>query len=91
MSERILLKFCKPLDAPDYPGGTVRTNLDNSLSFLLKTTPGFIDMVRGHGARLAETIPAIALEPFCIHSKSSPDNRVAYIGAVRCRLLMQFV
>ena len=70
MPERILLKFCKPLDAPDYPGGTVRTNLDNSLSFLLKTTPGFIDMVRGKavldfGCGLGNQAAKLALDYDC--------------------------
>ena len=47
MVESILLKFCRPVDRPDYAAGTARTNLDNSLSFLMKTVPGFIDIVRG--------------------------------------------
>ena len=46
LPEALLIKFCKPLDAPDYPGGTARTNLDNALSFLLKTVPEFTSMVR---------------------------------------------
>ena len=47
IGERMLLAFCRPVDQPDYPGGTARTNLDNALSFLLKTVPDFKEIVQG--------------------------------------------
>ena len=41
MGERILLSLCRDPGAPDYPGGTIKTNVDNSLDFLSLTVPGF--------------------------------------------------
>jgi cyclopropane fatty-acyl-phospholipid synthase-like methyltransferase len=32
---------------PDYPGGTVKTNMENALNFLLKTVPHFRELVNG--------------------------------------------
>jgi len=45
--ESLLAAFCRPVGVPDYPGGTLKTNIDNSLDFLLKTVPQFLDLVRG--------------------------------------------
>jgi arabinofuranan 3-O-arabinosyltransferase len=45
--ETLLSLFCRPLGAPDYPGGTEKTNIDNALDFLVKTVPQFVDLVRG--------------------------------------------
>jgi len=38
---RILLSLCRDPEAPDYPGGTVKTTLENSLDFLSRTVPDF--------------------------------------------------
>ena len=45
--ESLLATFCRPLDAPDYRGGTENTNLDNALDFLLRTVPQFLTLVCG--------------------------------------------
>ena len=45
--ERLLLRFCRPVDTPDFPGGTVKTNIDNALDFMLKTVPNFREIVTG--------------------------------------------
>ena len=47
LGERILTALSRDPDAPDYPGGTARTNIDNALSFLQKTVPDFLEMTRG--------------------------------------------
>ena len=47
ISERILLNFCRPVDAGDYPGGTTTTNIGNALDFTLKTVPNFRELVAG--------------------------------------------
>jgi SAM-dependent methyltransferase len=70
LSEVLLTKFCKPLQAPDYPGGTARTNLDNALSFLLKTVPDFTAMVSGKsvldfGCGLGNQAAKLALDHGC--------------------------
>ena len=46
--EALLNKFCRPLNAPDYPGGTEKTNAGNSLDFLVKTVPQFTELIRGN-------------------------------------------
>ena len=43
--ERILTAFSRDPAAPDYPGGTSRTTLDNSLDFIIKTIPGFLGLI----------------------------------------------
>lgn len=42
-----MLYFCRPVGTTDYPGGTVRQNIDNALDFMLKTVPQFVDLIRG--------------------------------------------
>lgn len=46
LGERILLSLSRKPGTPDYPGGTLKANLDNALEFLLKTVPGFLEMIR---------------------------------------------
>lgn len=41
VGERILLSLCRDPSSPDYPGGTVKTTVDNSLDFLSLTVPDF--------------------------------------------------
>ena len=41
---RLLRALSRPLDAPDYPGGTSRANLGTALDFLKKTVPEFMDL-----------------------------------------------
>lgn len=41
IGERALLSFCRDPKAPDYPGGTVKTTIGNSLDFLCLTVPDF--------------------------------------------------
>src|SRR5581483_5364790 len=47
IGERVLLKFCRPVDSPPYPGGTDRATIDNALDFLKKTVPDFLGLIRG--------------------------------------------
>ena len=47
VSARILRLLSRDVDAPDYPGGTDWQIGDRALEFVLKTVPGFIDMIRG--------------------------------------------
>ncbi len=45
---RILLPLSRDPAAPDFPGGTERTTgEDAALSFVLKTVPGFIELIQG--------------------------------------------
>lgn len=44
---RILKSFCRPIGSSDYAGGTAKTTLDNSLDFLLKTVPRFLQICEG--------------------------------------------
>jgi len=41
---RIFRSFCRPVGAPDYPGGTSKATLDNALDFLIKTVPDFVEI-----------------------------------------------
>jgi len=52
LAERILRFFSRDPKEKDYPGGTVRANLDNALSFPLKTVPEFNDLVKQCGSVL---------------------------------------
>lgn len=47
VGERILLLLSRAPGTPDYPGGTLKTNMNNSLDYLLKTVPHFLEMIRG--------------------------------------------
>jgi 2-polyprenyl-3-methyl-5-hydroxy-6-metoxy-1,4-benzoquinol methylase len=47
LGERILLGLSREPGTPDYPGGTLKTNMNNSLDYLLKTVPGFLEIIRG--------------------------------------------
>ena len=47
LSEKILMSLCRDPSAPDYPGGTLKTNVDNSLDFLRKTVPDLDHYLRG--------------------------------------------
>ncbi len=47
LGERILLSLCRDPKSSDYPGGTVKTSVDNALDFLSKTVPGFLDLIQG--------------------------------------------
>lgn len=45
--ERILRAFSRDPAAPDYAGGTVKTNLANSLEFMCKLVPQFPSIIKG--------------------------------------------
>lgn len=45
--ERILLGLSRAPGTPDYPGGTLKTNMNNSLDYLMKTIPDFLEIIRG--------------------------------------------
>ena len=47
LGERLLTALSRDPAKPDYPGGTVGTIVDNALAFILKTVPGFFEMVEG--------------------------------------------
>jgi 2-polyprenyl-3-methyl-5-hydroxy-6-metoxy-1,4-benzoquinol methylase len=47
LAERILIALYRSPNASDYEGGTLKTDRKNALHFLCKTTPGFLDMIRG--------------------------------------------
>lgn len=47
LGERVLLACCRDPKAPDYPGGTVLTNVANALDFLDKTVPNFRRLISG--------------------------------------------
>jgi SAM-dependent methyltransferase len=49
IGERLLLRFCRPVNAPDYEGGTARVEADPScaLDFVERTVPGFANLVAG--------------------------------------------
>ena len=46
VSERVLTALSRDVNQPEFEGGTARTNVDNALSFLIKTVPGFADLIR---------------------------------------------
>jgi ubiquinone/menaquinone biosynthesis C-methylase UbiE len=47
LGERVLLGLSRVPGTPDYPGGTLKTNMENSLDYLQKTVPNFLEMIRG--------------------------------------------
>ncbi len=47
IGELVLTALSRDPRSPDYPGGTSRTTLDNCLDFIVKTVPGFLQMVDG--------------------------------------------
>ena len=47
LGESILTALSRDPGAPDYPGGTSRTTIDNSLDFIIKTVPGFLQLIEG--------------------------------------------
>ena len=47
LGERILLGLSRAPGTSDYPGGTLKANMNNSLDYLLKTVPSFLEMIRG--------------------------------------------
>lgn len=47
LGERILVACCRDPGAPDYPGGTIRANVENALDFLDKTVPQFRSFISG--------------------------------------------
>lgn len=47
IAELLLQTLSRPPGAEDFPGGTARATLDNSLDYLLKTVPDFLDIVKG--------------------------------------------
>ena len=52
LAEHIIRFFSRDPNGNDYPGGTSRANLQNALSFILKTVPEFSDLVRQSGSVL---------------------------------------
>lgn len=46
LGERILLALSITPGSPDLPGGTSEANLDNALDFLIRTVPGFLEMIQ---------------------------------------------
>ena len=47
LSARILRRLSRPPGGADYPGGTQTHVGEHALDFILRTVPGFLDMVRG--------------------------------------------
>lgn len=47
LGERILLGLSRDPGTSDYLGGTLKTNMNNSLDYLIKTVPNFLEMIRG--------------------------------------------
>jgi len=47
LSEKILMWFCRNPQEADYPGGTVTTNVNNALDYLIKTVPDFRRYLHG--------------------------------------------
>src|SRR5579862_1162664 len=47
LSARILRRLSRPPEAEDYPGGTQLHTGENALEFILKTVPGFREMISG--------------------------------------------
>jgi SAM-dependent methyltransferase len=43
---KLLRAFSRPVDSPDYAGGTAKTNIDNCLDFILKTVPDFLELTK---------------------------------------------
>jgi SAM-dependent methyltransferase len=44
VAARILHAFCRPLNAPDYAGGTDTATIDTALDFITKAVPGFMEI-----------------------------------------------
>jgi SAM-dependent methyltransferase len=68
LAERILLALCRRPDESEYEGGTTRATLDNALSFLIQTVPGFVEMARGKDVLdfgCGHGLQAAALAKFC--------------------------
>jgi 2-polyprenyl-3-methyl-5-hydroxy-6-metoxy-1,4-benzoquinol methylase len=47
LPERILLAFCRPVNAPSLPTPTTTYTLDNALYYAPKTVPSLRDLIRG--------------------------------------------
>jgi 2-polyprenyl-3-methyl-5-hydroxy-6-metoxy-1,4-benzoquinol methylase len=47
LSEKILMSLCRDPKAPDYPGGTTSTTVDNALDYLCLTVPDFRGYFKG--------------------------------------------
>jgi 2-polyprenyl-3-methyl-5-hydroxy-6-metoxy-1,4-benzoquinol methylase len=47
LGERILMALCRDPEAADYPGGTLKRNVDDALEFLEKTVPDFRSLIAG--------------------------------------------
>jgi SAM-dependent methyltransferase len=47
LGERILTALSRDPSAPDYPGGTSTTTIDNCLDFIIKTVPNFLQIIDG--------------------------------------------
>jgi 2-polyprenyl-3-methyl-5-hydroxy-6-metoxy-1,4-benzoquinol methylase len=47
LQEQVLRRLSRAPDAPEYPGGTARTNIDNALEFIEKTVPDFRQRIAG--------------------------------------------
>jgi SAM-dependent methyltransferase len=47
LGEKILMSLCRDPKAADYPGGTLKANVDNALAFLTKTVPDFQSLIAG--------------------------------------------
>jgi SAM-dependent methyltransferase len=78
--DSLLLAFSRPVDAPDYPGGTARANIDNALDFMCKTVPDFMHLVRGRSVLdfgCGYGLQAAAL------ARMSPDSRVVGVDLPR--------
>jgi SAM-dependent methyltransferase len=47
LSERFLLAFCRPVNAPSLPTPTNTYTVDNALNYALKTVPAVLELIRG--------------------------------------------
>src|SRR5439155_13273422 len=47
LQEQLLLRLSREPESPDFQGGTLKTNLDTALSFLSKTVPDFLGLIKG--------------------------------------------
>jgi SAM-dependent methyltransferase len=86
LSARILQALSRAPGSADYPGGTVRNVGDHALDFVLKTVPGFAEMIRskrvldygcGHGdqalaMKRAGAASVVGYDPYPKFPQSTP-------------------
>jgi SAM-dependent methyltransferase len=92
LSTFLLSKFCRPVDSVEYAAGSTRLTVANSLDFLLKSTPGFLDLVRGRkvldfGCGMGMQSAALAKHHGCDVTGVDLDRPVVRKGWERMRLV----